>query len=214
MCHHFPSGTRAPVAQHSWDQHRKAAVASHNPHGKVLLFPISYGILVFPLPSHLSAFSHGLRRYEPLTTPWKWKKEKGKCTQTMEIPVFPFLLKHRRFQAYGKHPFQTKRHLLLHSSVVGIPSGSRCLSGHHHHPEDAVAGAGGAVELTGTQGQAQWHLDDARPGGDGLWDPSMGPCCSQPVLSPHPAIPPGFNLDSHFIVHPKFQFFFSQLCSD
>lgn len=181
-----------------------AAVASHKPRGKELLFPNSYGILVFPLPSHPSAFSHGLRRYEPLAVPWKWKKEKGKYTQTMEIPVFPFLLKHRGFQAYGKHPHQPQKHLLLRFSAVGMPSGSCCLS--HHHPQDAVAGAGG-VEVTGTQAQAQGHLDDARAGGDGLWDPSMGPApCSQVSTSaePRPAIPPGFNLDSHFILHPKF----------
>lgn len=84
----------------------RAAVASHDAHGKVLLFPNSYRILVFPLPSHPSAFSHGLRTLEPLAV--LWKKETGKCTQTMEIPVFPSLLKHRGFQAYGKHPHQPK----------------------------------------------------------------------------------------------------------
>lgn len=161
-----------------------AAVASHEPHGKELLFPNSYGILVFPLPSHPSAFSHGLRRDKPLAVPWKLKKEKGKYTQTMEIPVFPFLLKHRGFQAYGKHPHQPKRHFLLCFSAVGMPSGSCCLT--HHHPQDAVAGAGG-VEVTGTQGQAQGHLDNARAGGDGLWDPSMGPApCSQVSTSAEP----------------------------
>lgn len=99
-----------------------------------------------------------------------------------------------------------------------MPSGSRCLSGHHHHPQGALAGAGG-VEVTGTQGQAQWHLDDARAGGNGLWDPCIVPAaCAGQVgtsaepMSSHPTwIQPGQSF--HFT--PQILFFFhSQLCSD
>lgn len=68
-------------------------------------------------------------------------------------PSISIFTKAQRISSIWKTSPSAQRHLLLHFSVVEMPSGSHCLSGHHQHAQDAVAGAGG-VELTGTQGQA------------------------------------------------------------